>query len=437
MSGIKVSVIVPVGNPGPYISRCVDSLMHQTLTDIEIIFVDDCGVDGSMDYVLSAAKEDSRVQIIKNEKNIGAGPSRNKGIQRAVGEYLSFVDADDFVEYDFLESLYRKAKENNSDIAKGSYDVRLNHGTNELCMEGLNINSSIQKSLTERTPLMNSFYATHWSAIYHASLFKESDVYYGETAVSEDSLFLLRVCAHARSLVIVQEARYHYVLRQDSSSNRMTESTLSEYGRGLHALMETLVKTYAPDQYAIDYAAKKFRFYIYQHFQASLVPELEQAAIEFLNLIRNEVLILPFSKELIERDPAIRILVECGVALPTYYSLRSRNPDTELQYGIASVNRWIDFLIQYPDYYHLCEDQLLGILCTRPVLYKKPLKRKKGLFLAFYPSVLKELCRLPFKDYLRLSNKLIWTRIPAHLIRNGCSFLSRRFGPSFDIRSRT
>ena len=101
-----VSVIVPVWNPGPGITRCIESLRNQTLEEIEMIFVDDCGTDDSMDKVRDAAEDDSRILIIENGKNIGAGPSRNRGIEAARGEYLSFVDPDDHVAPDFLELLY-------------------------------------------------------------------------------------------------------------------------------------------------------------------------------------------------------------------------------------------------------------------------------------------------------------------------------------------
>ncbi|MBQ4484990.1 MAG: glycosyltransferase family 2 protein, partial [Prevotella sp.] len=106
----KASVIVPVWNPGSGISRCVESLRDQTLEDIEMIFVDDCGTDGAMDIVRAAAAEDSRIRIITNTENVGPGISRNAGIDIARGEYLSFVDADDYVSPNFLEVLYTKAK---------------------------------------------------------------------------------------------------------------------------------------------------------------------------------------------------------------------------------------------------------------------------------------------------------------------------------------
>ena len=100
---IKVSVIVPVYNPGNGIRKCIQSLRDQTLKEIEILFVDDCGTDHSMSLVEKAAGIDRRIRIIRNEKNSGAGPSRNRGINEAAGKYLSFIDPDDYVFPDFLE----------------------------------------------------------------------------------------------------------------------------------------------------------------------------------------------------------------------------------------------------------------------------------------------------------------------------------------------
>jgi glycosyltransferase involved in cell wall biosynthesis len=104
----KVSVIVPVWNPGSGISRCIGSLRNQTLDDIEMIFVDDCGTDGAMDVVRAAEKEDPRIRIMENSKNIGPGISRNKGIEVARGDYLSFIDADDYVNPVFLNGFTRR-----------------------------------------------------------------------------------------------------------------------------------------------------------------------------------------------------------------------------------------------------------------------------------------------------------------------------------------
>ena len=101
VSEISVSVILPVYNVGPWIGKCIESLKKQTLQNLEFVFVDDLGSDDSMKQVEVWAAEDNRVRIIRNQKNIGSGRSRNRGIEEARGEYLSFVDPDDRVADDF------------------------------------------------------------------------------------------------------------------------------------------------------------------------------------------------------------------------------------------------------------------------------------------------------------------------------------------------
>ena len=94
---VKVSVIIPVYNVEPYLKQCMDSVVGQTLKDIEIICVDDGSTDGSLDILREYAAEDNRIQIIE-QKNAGAGAARNNGMRHATGKYLSFLDSDDFFE---------------------------------------------------------------------------------------------------------------------------------------------------------------------------------------------------------------------------------------------------------------------------------------------------------------------------------------------------
>ena len=116
----RISVILPVWNPGPGIDRCISSLRGQTLKDIEMIFVDDRGTDDAMEKIRAAAAEDPRIRILENPENMGSGPSRNRGIEAARGEYILCVDPDDFIDHHFLEVLYQYAAEKNLDIVKGS-----------------------------------------------------------------------------------------------------------------------------------------------------------------------------------------------------------------------------------------------------------------------------------------------------------------------------
>ena len=105
-----VSVIVPTFNIERYIKKCLDSLLSQTLKEIEIICIDDGSTDNSYEILCEYATKDNRFIILQQE-NKGAGAARNKGMEISKGEFLAFLDADDFFEADLLEQLYKKAEE--------------------------------------------------------------------------------------------------------------------------------------------------------------------------------------------------------------------------------------------------------------------------------------------------------------------------------------
>ena len=118
MNSVKVSIIIPVYNVEKYISQCLDSAINQSLKDIEIIIVDDCGSDKSMDIAKEYAKNDNRIKIIKNSQNQGPFTSRNNAVLAANGEYLVFLDSDDFLDLKACEIAYNATKDGYYDIIK-------------------------------------------------------------------------------------------------------------------------------------------------------------------------------------------------------------------------------------------------------------------------------------------------------------------------------
>lgn len=113
--GVSVSVVVPVYNAEEYLHQCVDSLISQTLKDVEFIFVDDGSTDGSVGILEDYQKHDSRIQILK-QQNLHAGVARNNGMKVATGKYLMFLDSDDFFELNMLQKCYETAEKNNAEI---------------------------------------------------------------------------------------------------------------------------------------------------------------------------------------------------------------------------------------------------------------------------------------------------------------------------------
>ena len=118
---MKLSVIIPVYNVGEYLSQCLDSVLSQDIDDMEIICIDDCSKDNSYNILLKYAQQDSRIKVYKNEQNIGVGYTRNKGLNVATGEYVHFLDPDDWLENGAYHLITEKLNNKNLDILFVNY----------------------------------------------------------------------------------------------------------------------------------------------------------------------------------------------------------------------------------------------------------------------------------------------------------------------------
>lgn len=127
----KISVITTVYNTAEYIKKCIDSVLNQSFKDYELIIIDDCSTDNSLEIVNSY--DDSRIKVICNEYNLGAGKSRQVGIDNAIGNFTYFLDSDDFIEPDCLLNLYNATLLNSFDIV--SCGIKINNITDELIKE--------------------------------------------------------------------------------------------------------------------------------------------------------------------------------------------------------------------------------------------------------------------------------------------------------------
>lgn len=195
----KVSVILPVYNVAPYIEKCIESLLSQTLKDIEFIFIDDCSPDNSIEIIQKY--KDPRIKIIRHETNKYTAEARNTGINNATGEYISFVDPDDYIDKDFLFKLYTLAKSNNADIAKGIY---INIPSNKV----FNNNEAIKTN-------KYNFHFAMWTAIYKKELITKNNIRF-----SIDTICGQFPMVHfANKIVTCDDAIYYYVKHQNSCVN--------------------------------------------------------------------------------------------------------------------------------------------------------------------------------------------------------------------------
>lgn len=209
----KISVIIPVYNVEKYIEQCINSLLNQTLKDCEFIFVNDGSKDSSKEIIEKYKALDDRIILI-NQENQGVSIARNNGLKVAKGEYLGFVDADDYIEPDMYETLYNAAIED-------CCDVVLSNWKHEISGNFITKNYKFPKNtLLDRTFINNIILPyfleeedlnTACNKLYKNQIIKENNIQFPErVALGEDGVFNMRVFCNAKSLKYIDYAGYYY-----------------------------------------------------------------------------------------------------------------------------------------------------------------------------------------------------------------------------------
>lgn len=219
---VKVSVLVPVYNVEKYLEKCINSILEQTLSEIEIICIDDGSTDASGRILDDLSKNHARLKVIHN-KNIGYGATMNFGLSLANGEYIGIVESDDFIERDMYEDLYRIAKEKDLDFAKGDYWKYTEEGK---CL--ISRSDACQSdTVFSRYENMDKIFAPKsiWSGIYKKEFLVKSQIYFLETpgASYQDTSFWFKVCIMAERGYFVSKAYVDYRVDNDMSSVKSKE----------------------------------------------------------------------------------------------------------------------------------------------------------------------------------------------------------------------
>ena len=213
--GKKVSVIIPVYNAAQYLERCLDSVINQTLKDIEIICINECSTDNSLEILEEYASKDNRIKIIDFKENKGVAAARNAGINEAQGEYIGFVDPDDYIDSDFYAQLYKKAYETKADIVKGN-DINVVYcdGTKKMLPQ----NESIKEHKI-------NFWVQFTTAIFKKDFLIKNNIEFPEEMnVCEDIVFVTKSAILTNLIEIVPNANYYYIRRDDSLDSNQYNS---------------------------------------------------------------------------------------------------------------------------------------------------------------------------------------------------------------------
>lgn len=221
----KVSIIIPVYNTEEYLKKCIDSLIYQSLEDIEIICVNDGSTDNSQEILENYSKKDARIKVLYQE-NKKQGAARNKGMEIATGEYIGYVDSDDWVDFDYFEELYNAAKKQDLDIALAT-NVRIGNGKTK---KRLKIEKEqVAHSLQEKLDLCNQFKnECPTNKIYRREFLLKNNIIWPEGVYCEDKIYTLKAVFWANGIISVPDVNYYYFRRQNSTVKSNKQSKIDK-----------------------------------------------------------------------------------------------------------------------------------------------------------------------------------------------------------------
>lgn len=211
----KVSIVIPVYNAGKYLEKCLDSLINQTLSDVELVIINDGSTDNSHEIIKKYEKKYSDRIVYKKIENGGVANARNTALKLATGEYVGFVDSDDFIELDMYEKLYNKAILDKSDIVVSGYFF--DYETGKFKNFELGNSSLFSKSLKDSPEILLNVTPFITNKIFRREFLEVNNFSFEKYRIFEDLLFTYKAFLKANKISKVDECFYHYCRRKGES----------------------------------------------------------------------------------------------------------------------------------------------------------------------------------------------------------------------------
>ena len=272
----KVSIIIPIYNAEPYLERCLDSVIKQSLKALEIICVDDASSDNSCELVEAYIQQDPRISLIRHATNLGAGAARNTGICLARANYIAGVDSDDEIHPDMMKTLL-EATEN------GKFDI-VQCGFNPISEEGKEQNSHARPAqkvnrIEQDINIFTLLNPAYWNKLWKKTLFINNNIFFPEQDYYEDLSTTPRLVSCATHIRIIEETLYNYRIRAGAITTTFSEKHIIDYFKGFDILIayfdrESLLEKYKKQLY--DYIHRNIAY----HSRCLLDSTLDDKKIE-------------------------------------------------------------------------------------------------------------------------------------------------------------
>jgi glycosyltransferase involved in cell wall biosynthesis len=251
-----VSVIIPIYNVDQYLRQCLDSVINQTLKDIEIICVNDGSTDNSLQILEEYAQKDNRIKVVLHKHNKGVGAARNTGLEFVTGEYVLFLDSDDWLELDACECAYNHIKKNKNDIVYFGINIyneetdKLNFDFSRLYSFRGNFYNTCLKLNSLTRPYMD--YCECWYKIYKSSFLQKYDIKFTNGHRKyEDQPFYFKALLYANTVSILDKPLYNYRIRETSISQ--STNSWDDLIETRKQILDELLKSEIADKKFIDF----------------------------------------------------------------------------------------------------------------------------------------------------------------------------------------
>lgn len=231
---MKISAIVPVYNSENYVGRCIESVLSQTYQDWELILVDDGSIDISLRILRDYEKKDCRIKVI-HQDNKGPGMARNNGIKYATGEFVVFLDSDDYIDKDYFKLLNEKGKNSDVvfiDVLQVDFKLKVLKEEKMSIYQGLEKEEILRSQMTGKIP---------WGGVRKAvrlSLLKENNIEYTSHKIGEEALYSFRVLYIAKSIAFISEKPVYYYVNHENSQSKLKVS--DPWGKVVESLKKYL-----------------------------------------------------------------------------------------------------------------------------------------------------------------------------------------------------
>lgn len=249
----KISVVIPVYNSENYLRACVDSILAQTLKEVEIILVDDGSTDQSATICDEYASKNPNVKVI-HQKNSGPAIARNNGIQHAEGEYIGFVDSDDYIAPEMCEDLYNIASLNNIDIVTCGYNIVQGE---KIVPKSIPLEPECIFDETEIKKILSKANEKHllwfpWKSIYRTEIVHKNNILFPNLNNGEETIFILESLLNSKSMYYRDKPYYNYVQTPDSLTRVKYKENYIERLETLYRLKLETYKRYKFSGYEAD-----------------------------------------------------------------------------------------------------------------------------------------------------------------------------------------